>query len=424
MNKNCENCGKSFETQNLRKIFCSGGCKTDAHRKKHGIEKPAFLTTSLEIAPKKKVPVTKEIEKFKSIPNPIFVEKKAELALVSKNLEFILKEKQNKINKYTSLVERNKDIIGGLIGATGGALLGLIGTTTADKLILGGLGALVFGYLGTAVGKSLNDADTQNLKLINEIKKLQQEINELEQEGTRHQITVTHISNELKKTKKFNEEKYLEKYTEYIEIEEEIIPKIALPAKLADKKEIVKGMISVGDFKNITIKTFDFAEKSQEFYEILGNPAENFRMMIYGQNFNGKSTYAILLAKFLCENFGRVLYNSSEEGISISLQNKVKEINSDLFDISSCRSGADLISLLKKTDKKPRFLFIDSINDMNITNDDLKKIIELDSNRAIIWIMQATKGGDFKGKNEFAHEADIRIKIEHYKPIIEKNRYK
>lgn len=80
---------------------------------------------------------------------------------------------------------------------------------------------------------------------------------------------------------------------------------------------------------------------------------------------------------------------------------------------------------LKKSDTlKPRFLVIDSINDMGMSIDDLKELIALDSQRAIIYVMQATKSGTFKGENDFAHEADIRIKVENYIPVIEKNRYK
>jgi predicted ATP-dependent serine protease len=141
-------------------------------------------------------------------------------------------------------------------------------------------------------------------------------------------------------------------------------------------------------------------------------------------NYNGKSTYAVKLADFLSKNFGRVLFNSSEEGLSTSLQNKTKKLTSNMLDFSFYKTYKELRSYLKKSDTlKPRFVVIDSINNMGMDINDLKDLIALDNQRAIIYVMQATKSGTFKGENDFAHEADIRIKVENYAPNVEKNRY-
>lgn len=193
--------------------------------------------------------------------------------------------------------------------------------------------------------------------------------------------------------------------------------------KKSQKLSNNSGMMSLDEFKRINIDTLPFDEVSTDFYDIFSNPAKNFRLMIYGQNGHGKSTFAVNFAGFLSEHFGNTLYCSSEEGISISLQNKLKHIkNKNLF-ITTCKTAKDLINILKK-DTSIQFLFIDSINDMKISLEDLKQIIDLNPQRAVIYIMQATKSGEFKGGNEFAHEGDIRIKVEDFEPHTEKNRYR
>jgi predicted ATP-dependent serine protease len=206
----------------------------------------------------------------------------------------------------------------------------------------------------------------------------------------------------------------------------DLLPPLPNTKTAQENKSVSKGskIMNLEDFKNLHFKTLDFSIHS-EYYSLFGSPAENFKLMIYGKSGHGKSTFSVEFAEFLALNFGRVLYNSSEEGLSKSLQKKVQGIETDLFDLAFCKSAKELLHELSQPHiKTPRFLFIDSINHMKITIEELQDIINLDKNRSIIWLMQTTKTGAFRGDNEFAHESDMILKFENYTPIVDKTRFK
>jgi uncharacterized protein YcfJ len=433
-NRNCQVCGKQFEAKDKRKIYCSSACKTEAHRQRHGLEKPDFLKPKSEISglggiEKKKVAVPKQREITVKQINPEYEKKVTEITSLKNQIALLTKEKEAKIKRYNALLDKHKEeIMGGVVGGTFGAILGgQMGKSSGEKIIFGTLGALLFGVLGTNIGRAIRDEN--EAKIIREFEKIKIEIDKLSGEITSKQIEEFSNRSDLTGIRKFKLVKKIEDYVEYIEVEslkDSLNDKVAEPIKINIKKnqgDNVKVM-SLDAFKQVKIDTLDVESRSSEFYKVLGNPTGNFRMMIYGENYNGKSTYAVKLADFLSKNFGRVLFNSSEEGLSTSLQNKAKELTSNMLDFSFYKTYNELIKYLKKSDTlKPRFVVIDSVNDMGMSIDDLKELIALDTQRAIIYVMQATKGGTFKGQNDFAHEADIKIKIENYIPIIDKNRY-
>lgn len=430
-NRNCQICGKEFEAKDKRKIYCSSACKTEAYRQRHGLEKPDFLKPkdALGGIKKEKKAVEKEKIVFVKVDNPEYIAKELEVKKISSDITMLQKHKEAKLKKYNSLLEKYEPVVGSLIGGSLGALLGgAIGRNTGEKLAFGALGALFFGLIGNNIGRDVRNE--KEAKIVKEFEKIKAEIDKLEGEITEKQLQAFYERSALSGINRQNLVEKVEKYVEYIEVDnlkDLLDDKVAEPIQVSIKKNQGQNskVMSLDAFKQVKIDTLDVKSKSPEFYEVLGNPTANFRMMVYGENYNGKSTYALKLAEFLSKNFGRVLFNSSEEGISTSLQNKIKEMNSNMLDLSFYKTHKELVRYLKKSDTlKPRFLVIDSINDMGMSIDDLKELIALDSQRAIIYVMQATKGGTFKGQNDFAHEADIRIKVENYIPVIEKNRYK
>lgn len=429
--RNCQVCGKQFEAKDKRKIYCSSACKTEAHRQRHGLEKPDFLKPkeSLGGTKKEKKAIEKEKIVLVKVDNPAYKTKELEVQKISAEIGMLQKHKETKLKKYNSLLEKHEEIVGGLIGGSFGAILGgSIGKTTGEKLAFGALGALFFGLIGNNIGRNIRDE--KEAKIVKEFEKIKLEIDKIEGEITEKQLQAFFTKSDLSGISKQILVEKVEKYIEYIEVDslkDLLNDKVAEPIAVSSKKNQGQNskVMSLDAFKQVKIDTLDVKSRSSEFHEVLGNPTGNFRMMIYGENYNGKSTYAVKLADFLSKNFGRVLFNSSEEGLSTSLQNKAKELTSNMLDFSFYKTYKELRNYLKKSDTlKPRFVVIDSINDMGMSIDDLKDLIALDDQRAIIYVMQATKSGTFKGENDFAHEADIRIKVENYAPNIEKNRYK
>ncbi len=57
-------------------------------------------------------------------------------------------------------------------------------------------------------------------------------------------------------------------------------------------------------------------------------------------------------------------------------------------------------------------MFIDSVNFIKITPEDVEDIKAENRSTAFITIQQATKNGNFRGSQEFAHNCDIVIRVE------------
>ena len=116
--------------------------------------------------------------------------------------------------------------------------------------------------------------------------------------------------------------------------------------------------------------------------------------------------------------FDALLFNSSEEGASLSLKNQVTHFTVKNIYLGDAMNLSSLQHLL--IDSPYQFVVIDSINHMSITPKELRKLRGLHPTKAFICILQATKDGNFKGSNEFEHDTDISIKIEHRKPVCKK----
>ena len=69
--------------------------------------------------------------------------------------------------------------------------------------------------------------------------------------------------------------------------------------------------------------TYDFKGK---FLELIGKPSKPFSSIIWGKPKGGKSNFCIRFADYLSQYFGSVCYIAAEEGISETLQLKIKDI--------------------------------------------------------------------------------------------------
>ena len=102
--------------------------------------------------------------------------------------------------------------------------------------------------------------------------------------------------------------------------------------------------MSLSDLQKKQFKTLNF---TGEWERLIGKPEQNFSMMIYRQPRHGKSHLAGRLSEYLANNFGTVLYNSSEQGVGTSLQNMLKEPDSNNLRISSFKDFESVKKFLK-----------------------------------------------------------------------------
>jgi len=173
--------------------------------------------------------------------------------------------------------------------------------------------------------------------------------------------------------------------------------------------ENVNGIMSSSDLMNYQYNKLPFDGKWGDF---VGQPSINFHAMVYGRPKQGKSILSVQWAKYLSENFGKVLYVASEEGFSVTLQKKVMEfaMDNNNLDFANFRDFEQIKNAVNKG--KYKFVFIDSVNFIKITPEDVEDIKAENPSTAFITIQQATKNGNFRGSQEFAHNCDIVIRVE------------
>lgn len=176
-----------------------------------------------------------------------------------------------------------------------------------------------------------------------------------------------------------------------------------------------KCSISVVNMMNMNIKGLPFDGTWEASF---GHPMVTGSWIIWGQPGNGKTRFAIQLAKYLSQ-FGKVAYNSLEEGIGLSLQRAFKqenmqEISGKMIILNKVRHQ-ELMELLMKR-RSPDIIVIDSLQYMGMTYSQYSKLIEKFKNKLFILVSHA------EGKHPYGRiarqihfDSFIKIWVEGYR---------
>lgn len=171
---------------------------------------------------------------------------------------------------------------------------------------------------------------------------------------------------------------------------------------------------------NVLSKKFHPLEFSGEWESSLGKPDKAFSAIIYGNTTNGKTEAAIKLAKYLT-NFGKVAYDSLEQGLSATIRDAL--IRNHMEDLENSfmlldREPFEELLIRMSKPKSPDFLFIDSVQYTRITKDQYYQLKELmlKKGKGIIWISQA-KGKSPKGAlaDDIMFDVDLKLWVEGFK---------
>lgn len=120
------------------------------------------------------------------------------------------------------------------------------------------------------------------------------------------------------------------------------------------------GIMNSMDFAKLNFKTLGFEGKWLEF---IGDPAQNFSVMIFGKPKLGKSHLALDFAGYLARNFGLTLYVANEEKLNRSLQEKVDSVKHRNLIVSG-KLPEDLSPYAN--------VFLDSVTYLGLKPDDLR----------------------------------------------------
>ncbi|MBV7268405.1 hypothetical protein [Winogradskyella luteola] len=155
------------------------------------------------------------------------------------------------------------------------------------------------------------------------------------------------------------------------------------------------------------------------FRELLGRPEQGGTWFIKGKSGQGKTTLILQLIKELSK-FGKVYYNSLEEGARLSMQDAVKEQNlteSEKKNINFLhREPIEDMRVRLKRSRGVRFCVIDSIQYAFMSLQNYKALQS--ENPLIVFIINS----HVQGKNpvgslarHIEYDADIKIDVEGFK---------
>lgn len=180
---------------------------------------------------------------------------------------------------------------------------------------------------------------------------------------------------------------------------------------------MIKRALTVQDIKDYKPKVLAFED---EWFESIGEPELTGAWIIWGNSVNGKTRFALQLAKYLSK-FVKVAYDSMEEGLSKSMQHAIAEIG---FNDADTKKNflfldkepiADLIVRLKKQ-RSPQVVIIDSLQYTGLKYSDYVKLRDTFRNKLFIFISHAD-GRDPRGNvgKSMKYDAFVKIYVEGYK---------
>lgn len=172
--------------------------------------------------------------------------------------------------------------------------------------------------------------------------------------------------------------------------------------------------VSIAEIMSKKFKDISF---TGDWQTLLGEPEMSGMWIIWGQSFNGKTSFCLQLAKELTK-YGKVLYNSMEEGVRKSMReaivrNHMQEVGKRFHLVNE--SIEDLKLRLDRR-RQAEIIFIDSLQYSDLNKAEYKKLKADFPNKLFILVSHA-EGKQPKGRfaDFVRYDCDIKIRVEGYK---------
>lgn len=176
----------------------------------------------------------------------------------------------------------------------------------------------------------------------------------------------------------------------------------------------------------------DLMRKNREMYafegalqEAFGQPEQNGVWFIWGRSGNGKTSFVLQLCKELTR-YGKVAYDSLEEGDSLTMQNALMRVG--MGDVGRRfillnESLKELDTRLKRR-RSPDIVVVDSFQYAHIDLKQYEEFIDQHKNKLIIFVSQADGLKPWGRTAQSAmYSASLKIWVEGYRAI-SKGRYR
>ena len=181
------------------------------------------------------------------------------------------------------------------------------------------------------------------------------------------------------------------------------------------KERVVKRAMSVDDILKYRPKSMAFDGRWEASF---GKPEMTGCWLVWGGSGNGKTRFTLQLCKYLTR-FGKVAYNSIEEGLSLSFQRAVEEermceVNGK-FILLDKEPIDELIKRLELR-KSQDIIVIDSLQYSGLNKDTAKKFVDRFPKKLFIFVSHA-EGKSPAGRTAMAvkYHANQKLYVEGYR---------
>lgn len=178
---------------------------------------------------------------------------------------------------------------------------------------------------------------------------------------------------------------------------------------------------TINDILNKKYKLFDFKD---EWEEAFSKPERCGVWFVWGNSGNGKTRFTMQLAKYLT-NFGKVLYNSLEEGSSHTIRKAFEEVGMSEVKKKMLLVSESLEKLNQRLEKQrsASVIIVDSFQYAQISYKQYIAFKEQHKDKLIIFISHADgKQPAGRSAKSVMYDATLKIWVEGFKAF-SKGRY-
>lgn len=152
--------------------------------------------------------------------------------------------------------------------------------------------------------------------------------------------------------------------------------------------------------------------------EAFGEPERVGIWFIWGKSGNGKSSFVMQLCKELTK-FGRVAYDSLEEGAGLTMQNALRRYGmADVnrrFQVLDCEPVSDLGERMNRR-KSPDFYVIDSFQYTQMSYKEYQSFKEAHRDKLLIFVSHADgHNPDGRSAKKVMYDAALKIYVEGFR---------